>query len=333
MNDAVDARGPEDRKCSNPLVIATGASHGGARAILLGLLDNLPNKKYVVACPFTATLIEKYPNVEFIELETRGIFSVLFAVFLSKRVAAKHGCDGIVSLMNIGPIFYSKKTIVYFHLSTEFAIKTMIYRFFLKISSVKPLIVCQSLFMRRRIEQLLPNFEVCCAWPGLNRRLAEIQVAPLSFQGIAPFILLPLSNHSSYKNLSSVIALRDFFVRRNIRVVVTGGTMSESDGPFYWTGYVSHEMSSLMNEAEAIIFPSLIETFGLPVVEFLQTGKPAFVLKRPYNENLFDRFMPLDNLFFYDDSPEKAIDDWIAAGKKTLPQRPDLSEGDWSWLP
>jgi glycosyltransferase involved in cell wall biosynthesis len=104
------------------------------------------------------------------------------------------------------------------------------------------------------------------------------------------FLLYPANGwpHKNHRRL--VDAFAEFTRKRpasDLRVVCTGaadGSMQavaeyarqQAPGAFVFAGYVSDpELSSLYDACAALVFPSLYEGFGMPVLEAMARGKPV----------------------------------------------------------
>lgn len=60
----------------------------------------------------------------------------------------------------------------------------------------------------------------------------------------------------------------------------------------------------LYGEVDALIFPSKLETWGLPITEFKQTGKPVFVADLPYGHETTGDY---EKAFFFDPMDGRAL--------------------------
>ncbi len=72
-------------------------------------------------------------------------------------------------------------------------------------------------------------------------------------------------------------------VRHEFPLVITGGhdwktTLIKTDPDIILTGYLPHEvLPSLYRHARALVFPSIYEGFGLPVLEAMASGTPSIL--------------------------------------------------------
>jgi glycosyltransferase involved in cell wall biosynthesis len=97
--------------------------------------------------------------------------------------------------------------------------------------------------------------------------------------------MLTVSSNSPHKNLACVISAADKIRRQDMQFVAVGGTFErvfQSSGlvdlpqNVQLLGYAnSGELKALYENAAGLIFPSLYEGFGLPVVEAMQLGCPV----------------------------------------------------------
>ncbi|MBD9449524.1 MULTISPECIES: glycosyltransferase [unclassified Rhizobium] len=128
---------------------------------------------------------------------------------------------------------------------------------------------------------ILPNgHEHALSW---NPELAEL--APKALSSITadrPFVLA-LGSRARHKNLSLLIDIAPELDEMNLDVVIAGG----GDGIFaeqtlqrrpnvHFIGRVSdHDLAYLLDRALCLVFPSLTEGFGLPIVEAMARSCPV----------------------------------------------------------
>jgi hypothetical protein len=320
-------------------VNACGAKSGGARQMLAMLVRHAPKGRYVVACPNPHEFEVDKANVEFVALETNGMASAVFTLFKAEAMARRMGCEVLISMMNFNSLWGSCQHITYFHQMlglTQNDPKSRFQRLMLRYGKLRgERAVCQTPFVARLLREKVGLTDVNAYWPGFhveaNFTASKKHAVEISS---APNFLVPLSNHETYKNLQSILAEEEFFTRIGATVSITGGTETKSVGPFDFLGKRPRaELFERIASAEAILFPSMEETCALPVAEALSLGTPAFVLKRPYNEDAYGGLKASDGFHPYDTDIKPAIETWIAAGRpKCLPQT-QLTSGDWSWLP
>lgn len=320
------------------LVNACGAKVGGARTILRQLVRHIPGPGYVVACPNPDELRPLCPSVEFVEVQTNGFASFCFTLFGAAKLARVKGCNTIVSLMNFNVLDTRLHRITYFHQLKAIdgtGPKERLQRQLLKRTTGRDdRIICQTPYVLSRLQSFRFRGTLEARWPGFENFISQ-EVPKLRLDGKRGLLfLLPSSSMAAYKNVQSVVDRAAYFERIGATVIITGATAARIDGPFRFLPLVSRsELYALYAEADAVIFPSLLESAPLPVFEFLETGKPVFILKSPYTKGLFDRFDHIENLHLYEQDLRLVIDAWLARGRPDSAPRDDFGMGDWSWLP
>lgn len=322
------------------LVNACGAKTGGARIILRELVRNIPCSGYLVVCPKPEDLRALCPLAEFLDIETNGLSSLNFTLFGAAKLASAKRCKNIISLMNFNVLSNEFRRFTYFHqLKAVDGIlpKELLQRFLLKrTASPEDLIICQTPYILSRLQEFAFRAKLEAHWPGFENESAVTSrtIANSTNKSRKFHFLVPSSSLAPYKNIQSIIDKEQFFNSVRANVTITGADAVYDIGPIHLMPAVPRsELFDLYAKVDAVIFPSLLETVALPVFEFLQTGKPVFLLKSPYTLGLFERFNKVKNLHLYEHDLQNAISHWISAGCEISEPRSDFSKGDWEWLP
>lgn len=98
-----------------------------------------------------------------------------------------------------------------------------------------------------------------------------------------------------------------------------------------WTGYLSKK--EIVNEyykADLILFPSKLETFGLPLIEAASIGKPIIALDKPYANDVLNGYQGVK---FLKDNPEKwseEITNFYEKNKKSFKSLDYNDKESWS---
>jgi glycosyltransferase involved in cell wall biosynthesis len=146
------------------------------------------------------------------------------------------------------------------------------------------------------VERLgVPAERITVTHPGVDDR-GLVTVGPEArawAQRLGRYLLYPAKSwrHKNHEFLIRVLGLRrDELARAGIKVVLTGGFVAPGDaerlrmlcaehrvaGSVEILGFQTEErMQALLSHAEFLVFPSLFEGFGLPVLEAMSSGCPV----------------------------------------------------------
>jgi len=98
-----------------------------------------------------------------------------------------------------------------------------------------------------------------------------------------------------------------------------------------WKGYLSKdEMLREYIASDIVLFPSKLETFGLPLAEAASLGKPVFVLDKPYAHDVLSKY---SGVYYLEDEPSewsRRMEDFFTIQKK-VSFEPLISDGSNGW--
>ncbi|RJQ27167.1 glycosyltransferase [Candidatus Parcubacteria bacterium] len=120
--------------------------------------------------------------------------------------------------------------------------------------------------------------------------IESIKTSELPFK---EYILI-FGNHFAHKSIiETVEVIRDKCLNKNFIIVgLPEDTFEDPNIRTYPSGSLTKEfIISLYADAEALLFPSQYEGFGLPIVEALQFGKPVVLFNTELNRELFRKLL------------------------------------------
>ena len=299
------------RKC-NIIVSAGACRTSGAKTIFLQFLEHLKecdaDNLYYIFVDEEMSL-PKISNVEYVKINVRNGFSrIWFDYYQCRRLLVKKCVepDLVISLQNTGvPCLKNIPQIIYYHQSIPFyphlwnplqsdertlAFYKWIYPLFIinSYKKVKVDFVAQIPFIKdgivhhfninpNKVHVLFPDIEnVKCD----NLKLFKFEPGTYNF-------LYPAVN-AKYKNhLLLPEVVRELVNERLIKDVRVHLTISDSDIPallrkikrygltnnFVFHGVIPHQkLLSMYSSCHGLLFPSTIETLGLPLIEAARFG-------------------------------------------------------------
>jgi GT2 family glycosyltransferase/glycosyltransferase involved in cell wall biosynthesis len=117
--------------------------------------------------------------------------------------------------------------------------------------------------------------------------------------------ILVIGNSFAHKRVPATVdALSSAFPRE--KIVVLGVANEQRQNVIsYQSGHLSEkQMDRLLREARIVIFPSVYEGFGFPVVRSLAYGKPILARSIPTNQAIREKLGAYENLILYSSTRE-----------------------------
>lgn len=296
----------------NILVNASASKTGGAETIIRTFVSNIPDDEnnYIILSPINFKISEKR-NILFIHKKTSGAKTIFFSLLGIMIYVIKYRPKKIISFNNINYIFSKSKGITYFHqpkaLSSGYTdLKIIIYDICIYILLRKNIFVVQSDFIKELFisKYKINNNQVISCWPGFNIPIKKESIDFLTLKRNFSYVgILPIAYIADHKNIESLNELLPDLERNNVRIITllnkNNSLLTTSDN-FENIGCIEREiLFDLYDKCDFLIFPSKDETVGLPIFEFLQTGKPAFVFTAGYSQSYYRQFKRPENFILY----------------------------------
>jgi glycosyltransferase involved in cell wall biosynthesis len=301
----------------NIVISAVNLRKGGTLTVLRDCLQYLSSRSdlHVIALVHKRELCD-YPGIDYIEIpwSIEGWFKRLKCEYItmyriSRQIAP---VDLWFSLHDTTPRVKAKRQAVYCHTPFPFmksrlrdwqmdykiALFSLFTRFAYKwnVHNNRYLVVQQS-WMREAMSRLL-HFDI-----------SRIIVAPPAFRGMdipettsseCPVFLYPATAdvHKDFETLLEAARLLEGRIGKNrfhVTVTVKGDEnkyaqwlhrcWSDVDSIEFRGLLPRDELAKAYGEASCLVFTSRAETWGLPISEFLPTGKPMILADLPYAHN------------------------------------------------
>lgn len=352
------------------VISAINLREGGALSILkdiLSFLDNNIALDYrVVALVHKKSILDEYENIELIEFPKSIHFYALrfyYEYFYFKVLSKKLNPFLWLSLHDITPNVRAKNRAVYCHNPTPFYKTTFtdflkdpkIYLFskfykFLYAINIKSndFLIVQQKWIGNEFKEMYGVGNIVVAKPGVpsveKNKILEVKSSK--------YVFFYPSFPRSFKNFEVVCeaaSILNSLAIKGFEVVLTiDGTENcysnkivkkyKNIDSIKFVGLLSREeVFKYYTQAETLVFPSKLETWGLPISEFQTTQKPMLVADLPYAYETVGNYQKVS--FFPPDSAnalaklmKKSIERSIVYAGNKSEISDDLHAANWEEL-
>lgn len=325
------------------VISAINLTEGGTLSILRDCLDyvaeNLVDRFDIVALVHKKTLFN-IPNIRFLEFplskRSWGLRLYYEWIYFS-RLSAELKPFLWLSLHDITPRVEAERRAVYCHNPTPFykmklcemwidptfALFNKFYSFLYKINIKKnDWVIVQQEWIRKEFCARYSVNKVVVAYPSIP--VKEYSVFPMCKREVDHVFFFP-TYPRFFKNVEVIgeaarILVHAGYENFEVRVTIDGteNRYAEnvvrqflSDAPVKFIGLQSRQkVFELYEEADCLIFPSKLETWGLPLSEFKSYGKPILVADLPYAHETVGRY---DKAKFFDPTDACQLADYMMA--------------------
>ena len=317
-------------------VNCSNLTSGGGLTVGLGVISALYNlnsdNEFVVFIPNVSDYqsFESTESIKIIKNTNEGVLSKLFLEWSLAKLLKKEKCDAVLSLTNYAiPVKISQSLLLHWpyavypeneiwqNMSSLNLLKRKVRLFKLKylLPYSNKLIVQTEVMKKRARMHLVPKkqIDVITSSVGflgdnINQSLLT-QIEKLREEGNKVFLCI--NEYYEHKNLEILIPLAKKIQESGLKIKFI--TTIEKD--IFKTRFhnvddvvvnverVSRtETKSLFKACDALFFPSLLETFGIPLVEAQDVGLPIYVADLDYAKTVCG-----DNAIFFNPSNVKDI--------------------------
>lgn len=270
----------------------------------------------IIAIVNNDAIFYKSSNISFIEIPEYKkfiIFKFYFEYFYFKKVSRDINADVWISLNDFTPNVSAKKLYTYFHnasiffnikLSDLFFSRSVIfqkiyYSIFLRFNLFKnkKFIVQQNWIGEKiNLKYNLPLSQILVFKP-FNVQSKEVENIEVSKNSSNKFVIFYPTRALGYKNIELICeALNVLNAKYSINDIELRITVLENQNNYTkhlkkkynklhikWLGSISRdEVEINYKRANVLVFPSRLETWGLPLSEFSKYNKPIFAIDLEY---------------------------------------------------
>lgn len=301
---------------TKPIFVVSGINlfQGGPLSIYYDFLNEVLEEKLyekynIIAFVYKRELFRKYEkNITVVELpksRKNYIFRLWYEYFYFNKVSSKVDVDVWLSLHDITPRVKAKKLYTYCHNPSPFmkkdlskirySLTNVLFSFFYKflyrinIKSNEAIIVQQD-WMRKEFMHMYPVKNVIVARPNVK---FEYSFKPLE-KNNKKTVFIYAAFPRFFKNFEVICEAVSVLERNDFEVWFTiDGKENKYSKDIYkkyknlkqikWLGLLSREeIFERYSKSNCLIFPSVLETWGLPISEYKMTGKPIILADLPY---------------------------------------------------
>jgi len=280
------------------------AKEGGARTIAESYLkfislDSANN--YLVYAPKWSNNISLNSNVKIKPISKSGLDAFIFSIFTVGLISFFYNAKAIVSFSNVNAFFTKSKRITYFHqykLFDKIELKTILYKFCIILQKNSNFIVQTDLVRSKFIELFSLEYDrVHTVWPGIDTSYVKddsvLSDELKEFKGEHRMAIIPYyDTYAEHKNFKVILDNIDFFYNKGFRVVVTSDRLTDfdSDKIFFIGSLSKDKLFTLYSYCDIMLFPSKVETIGLPIFEFISFNKLCFVQEAKYSNYFVNKY-------------------------------------------
>ncbi|CDH21000.1 Glycosyltransferase, group 1 family [Xenorhabdus bovienii str. kraussei Quebec] len=306
------------------IVNATALSAGGALTILKQFLKHANNNHHKYLCFVSPDVkLNKYDNIYYIKVNTKSWIKRLYWDFYGIKTYLKKNriCfDKVISLQNT-TVNIDSKQIIYLHQSIPFSdikisissigdIKLYLYSrfykffifYFLKQDTI---FIVQTYWMKNALSKYMDENNIFVIHPEIDIPLTKNEST--NRKNVGSIKIIYPASVTSYKNHLIILKAINKLLTDGVDITNLKYQITFNKGEFLlfdkkakeykienhieYLGVLSYQaIFSKYLDASALIFPSYIETFGLPLVEAASLGRHIIAADLPYAHDVLSGY-------------------------------------------
>lgn len=321
------------------LVLNTAAEYGGALTVLASFIkeaEQTPDIDFTILISNpTITSSAKNVHIELKEwVKTSWFHRLYFEVIYLNVIYPLNTFDSVVSLQNtlLAKRIKNQKKYTLLHQSVQFyegsinffkkeGLKIFLRKYLIgsiiKLSvKNSDIVFTQTLWMKERLSQWMPKNNI----KMVSMNFRQSAVSTESFDNLNWNESFVFPAHAGYlKNHDLIIDALIWLKKKDISLPKIYFTLEQdenktaiklykkvikNDLPIYFTGTLSQEELFEYYKTSVVLFPSEIETFGLPLLEARNFNTPIISIDKPYAKEVLSDY---PNAHFFHTSSEAAL--------------------------
>lgn len=319
------------------------------RDALAELSRNFSDRYDVVALVHRKELFD-IPNIQLIEypeIRSSWLRRIKFEYYDLRKISGELNAFLWLSLHDMSPRVTAKIQAVYCHNPTPFAklkksdvlynwrysLFVLLYRYLYRINIHRNnFVIVQQDWMRNRFREMYGVENVVVAHPRTEEASASGSERSTVLSSGGDFVFFYPAFPRTFKNIEILLQAAELLKRDSIEIWLTlSGEESRyarslsgrarSLPNIKLLGRLTREqVSERYDAADCLIFPSRLETWGLPISEFKRTGKPMLLADLPYAHETLGTYGCAH--FFDPNDPGKLAQLMRAVAQGNLPKTP-----------
>jgi glycosyltransferase involved in cell wall biosynthesis len=270
--------------------------------------------------------------MEFPDIKAKWIRRIRFEYFDCLKLSDRLKPELWLSMHDMTPRVHCKRQAVYCHnpspfyrfsfreafLDPSFGMFMLFYRFLYRLFIHRnAAVIVQQDWIRKAFQRQYGAKNVIVAQPTVDILPKIAAATPRSTDGLYRFFYPALSR--TFKNhelLLQAVSLLEKHGVTGFELVLTVDSSSNRCGAglfrkykklhsVRWLGVISRDQTyELYAQSDCLLFPSKLETWGLPLTEFKATGKPILAVDLPY---AYETIGTYDKVAFFDAKDAAAL--------------------------
>lgn len=241
------------------------------------------------------------------------LYRLYYEYIYFHKYSKKCDVDYWISIHDMTPNVVAKRLYTYCHNATPFYKATsfewkfnktvfffsLFYKFLYKINIKKTTVIVQQQWLREEFEKMYGIKGAIVAYPGINVQKREIIEKTESDDVTFIYASYP----RTFKNFEGILEACEILntekLKYKVQITLSGEENKYSKYLYEryknvenveWLGLQKREaLFEYYEESDCLIFPSKLETWGLPITEYKEFGKPIILSDLPYaHETLGD---------------------------------------------